>query len=90
MEEINKNLKMRNTIKLPKSQKDIIVKSLQVYQSVLRTLKDKTDDQEYTVFDITCLTGIFSDKLIDVKIELDEEVLSTFVHRHGVDFPQYN
>ena len=90
MEEINKNLKMRNTIKLPKSQKDIIVKSLQVYQSVLRTLKDKTDDQEYTVFDITCLTGIFSDKLIDVKIELDEEVLSTFAHRHGVDFPQYN
>ena len=81
---------MRNTIKLPKSQKDIIVKSLQVYQSVLRTLKDKTDDQEYTVFDITCLTGIFSDKLIDVKIELDEEVLSTFAHRHGVDFPQYN
>ena len=90
MEEINKNLKMRNTIKLPKSQKDLIVKSLQVYQSVLRTLKDKTDDQEYTVFDITCLTGIFSDKLIDVKIELDEEVLSTFAHRHGVDFPQYN
>ena len=80
---------MRNTIKLPKSQKDIIVKSLQVYQSVLRTLKDKTDDQEYTDFDITCLTGIFSDKLIDVKIELDEEVLSTFVHRHGVDFPHY-
>ena len=80
---------MRNTIKLPKSQKDIIVKSLQVYQSVLRTLKDKTDDQEYTDFDITCLTGIFSDKLIDVKIELDEEVLSTFAHRHGVDFPQY-
>ena len=80
---------MRNTIKLPKSQKDIIVKSLQVYQSVLRTLKDKTDDQEYTDFDITCLTGIFSDKLIDVKIELDEEVLSTFVHRHGVDFPYY-
>ena len=80
---------MRNTIKLPKSQKDIIVKSLQVYQSVLRTLKDKTDDQEYTDFDITCLTGIFSDKLIDVKIELDEEVLSTFAHRHGVDFPYY-
>ena len=80
---------MRNTIKLPKSQKDIIVKSLQVYQSVLRTLKDKTDDQEYTDFDITCLTGIFSDKLIDVKIELDEEVLSTFAHRHGVDFPHY-
>ena len=89
MKEINK-VTIRNTVKLPQSQKDIIVKSLQVYQSVLRTLKDKTDDQEYTVFDITCLTGIFSDKLIDVKIELDEEVLSTFVHRHGVDFPQYN
>ena len=90
MEEINKNLKMRNTIKLPKSQKDIIVKSLQVYQSVLRTLKDKTDDQEYTVFDITCLTGMFKDEVVDVRIELDQEILSTFALRHGVDFPQYN
>ena len=81
---------MRNTIKLPKSQKDIIVKSLQVYQSVLRTLKDKTDDQEYTVFDITCLTGMFKDEVVDVRIELDQEILSTFALRHGVDFPQYN
>tara|TARA_R110002153_G_scaffold125291_1_gene272262 strand:+ start:73 stop:330 length:258 start_codon:yes stop_codon:yes gene_type:complete len=80
---------MRNTIKLPKSQKDIIVKSLQVYQSVLRTLKDKTDDQEYTVFDITCLLGMFRDEVVDVKIELDEEILNTFSLRHGVDFPQY-
>ena len=81
---------MRNTIKLPQSQKDIIVKSLQVYQSVLRTLKDKTDDQEYTVFDITCLTGMFKDEVVDVRIELDQEILSTFALRHGVDFPQYN
>ena len=90
MEEINKNIKMRNTIKLPQSQKDIIVKSLQVYQSVLRTLKNKTDDQEYTDFDITCLTGMFKDEVVDVRIELDQEILSTFALRHGVDFPQYN
>jgi hypothetical protein len=80
---------MKNTIKLPQPQKDIIVKALQVYQTALRTLTDKTDDQEYTDFDITALTGMFKDEDVDVRIELDHEIYSSFVHRHGVDFPQY-
>ena len=36
---------MRNTIKLPQPQRDIIVKALRVYQTALRTLEDKTNDQ---------------------------------------------
>ena len=53
------------------------------------TLEDKTDDQEYTDFDITALTGMFKDEDVDVRIELDQEIHNSFVHRHGVDFPQY-
>ena len=84
-----KLIRMRNTVKLPQPQMDIIVKALQVYQTALRTLEDKTEDQEYTDFDITALTGMFKDSDVDVRIELDEEVHNSFVHRHGVDFPMY-
>jgi len=80
---------MRNTINLPQSQRDIIVKALKVYQTALRTLEDKTDYQEHTDFDITALTGMFKDSDVDLRIELDEEVHNSFVHRHGVDFPMY-
>ena len=81
---------MRSTVKLPQHQKDIIVKALQVYQTALRTLEDKTEEQEvYTDFDITTLTGMFKDSDVDVRIELDEDVHNLFVHRHGVDFPMY-
>ena len=88
---------MKNTIKLPQSQQDIIVKALQAYQATLRTL---TDDQllylydedydiEYTDFDITTLTKMFEDKDVDVRIELDQEVHDSFAIRNGVDFPEY-
>ena len=83
------NKEMRNTVKLPQTQKDIIVKALKVYQTALRTVEDMRVDQEYTDFDITTLTGIFKDSDVDVRIELDEEVHNSFVHRHGVDFPIY-
>ena len=91
---------MKNTIKLPHTQKDIIVKALQAYQATLRTLTDKTDDQslylydedydiEYTDFDITTLTKMFEDNDVDVRIELDQEVHDSFAIRNGVDFPEY-
>ena len=60
---------MRNTIKLPQPQRDIIVKALRVYQTALRTLEDKTDDQEYTDFDITALTGMFKGRAMDRKVK---------------------
>ncbi len=89
---------MKNTIKLPQSQKDIIVKALQTYQIALRTYLSHKVDQEkaerdlafaYTDFDITTLTGMFKDEDVDVRIELDQEIHDSFAHRHGVDFPQY-
>lgn len=85
---------MKNTIKLPQSQQDIIVKALKAYQATLRTLTDKTGNQlpyliEYIDFDITTLTKMFKDKDVDVRIELDQEIHDSFAHRHGVDFPQY-
>lgn len=85
---------MKNTVKLPQSQQDIIVKALKAYQATLRTLTDKTGNQlpyliEYIDFDVTTLTKMFKDKDIDVRIELDQEIHDSFAHRHGVDFPQY-
>lgn len=92
---------MKNTIKLPQSQQDIIVKALQAYQVVnkfieeggkgtaLRMLTGRTDGQHYTDFDITTLTKMFEDKDVDVRIELDQEIHDSFAHRHGVDFPEY-
>ena len=68
------NKEMRNTVKLPQTQKDIIVKALKVYQTALRTVEDMRVDQEYTDFDITTLTGIFKDSDVDVRIELDEDI----------------
>jgi len=85
---------MKNTVKLPQSQQDIIVKALKAYQATLRTLTDKTGNQlpyliEYIDFDVTTLTKMFKDKDVDVRIELDQEIHDSFAHRHGVDFPQY-
>ena len=80
---------MKNTIKLPHTQKDIIVKALKTYQTALRTLTDMTDDQHYTDFDITTLIVVFKDEDVDLRIELDQEIHDSFAHRHGVDFPQY-
>jgi len=88
---------MKNTIKLPQSQQDIIVKALQAYQATLRTLTDdqllylydEDYDVEYTDFDITTLTKMFEDKDVDVRIELDQEVHDSFAIRNGVDFPEY-
>jgi len=97
IESNNKLLIMKNTIKLPQSQQDIIVKALQAYQATLRTLTDdqllylydEDYDVEYTDFDITTLTKMFEDKDVDVRIELDQEVHDSFAIRNGVDFPEY-
>jgi len=80
---------MKNTIKLPQSQRDIIVKALKTYQTDIRTVAYKTDDQHHTNFDITTLIVVFKDEDVDLRIELDQEIHDSFAHRHGVDFPQY-
>jgi len=87
IESNNKLLIMKNTIKLPQSQQDIIVKALQAYQFAESQVLNH--DQHYTWFDITALIGMFKDKDVDVRIELDQEIHDSFAHRHGVDFPEY-
>lgn len=83
---------MKNTVKLPQAQQDIIVAALRHYQDGLRNFIDENSDQHliYTDFDITALTGIFKDSDVVIRVELDKKVHDKFVHRHGVDFPIYN
>ena len=80
---------MKHTVKLPQSQQDIIVKALKVYQTSLKTLEGEIPDNiPCTIFDTYCLTGIFKDADIELRVELDEETLEGFI-KHGVDFPNY-
>lgn len=78
---------MENTIKLPRAQKDIVVKALQQYQVSHRTSTYPTDDDQYVDFDLTTLIGIFNDS--EIKIEYDNSTYNKFGMRHGVDFPKY-
>ena len=87
---------MKQSIKIPRSQKDIIVHALNHYQSALEQMVDSNtvnaDDDylRYQHFDCRQLIGIMADEEIDVIVELEDEVKETFVHRgHGVDFPEY-
>jgi len=80
---------MENTIKLPRAQKDIVVKALQQYQVNHRTSTYPTDDDQYVDFDLTTLIGIFKDSEIKIKIEYDNSTYNKFGTRHNVDFPKY-
>ena len=87
---------MKQSIKMPKGQKDVIVHALNHYQSMLEqmvesNIVDANDDHlRYQHFDCRQLIGIMSDEEIEVIVELEEEVKETFAHRgHGVDFPEY-
>ena len=87
---------MKQSIKIPREQKDIIIHALNHYQSALEQMVDSNtvnaDDDylRYQHFDCRQLIGIMTDEEIDVMVELEDEVKETFVHRgHGVDFPEY-
>ena len=83
---------MKVTVNLPREQKDIIAAALKVYQEAIRKISVGADDNEhlsYTDFDIIGLLGIFTDKGVDVRVEMTEDVHGKFVHNHGVDFPEY-
>ena len=83
---------MKVTVNLPREQKDIIVAALKVYQEAIRKISVGADDNEhlnYTDFDIIGLLGIFTDRGVDVRVEMTEDVHGKFVQNHGVDFPEY-
>ena len=49
------------------------------------------DDINGKHFDLQGLIGMFKDKEIEIRIEMDEKVHNSFIHRgHNVDFPIYD
>lgn len=83
---------MRYTIKLPQDQQDIVVDALKIYKETIDSLCPTYDDNiNYKHFDLQGLIGMFKDKEIEIRIEMNEEVHNSFVHRgHNVDFPIYD
>ena len=83
---------MRYTIKLPQDQQDIVVDALKTYQKAIESLCPIDDDNiNDKHFDLQGLIGMFKDKEIEIRIEMDEKVHNSFVHRgHNVDFPIYD
>tara|TARA_R110002124_G_scaffold142948_3_gene307733 strand:+ start:452 stop:700 length:249 start_codon:yes stop_codon:yes gene_type:complete len=82
---------MRYTIKLPQDQQDIVVDALRIYKETIESLCPANDDGiNDKHFDLQGLIGIFSDKDIEVRIEMGERVHNSFIGRgHNVDFPIY-
>ena len=83
---------MRYTIKLPQDQQDIVIDALKTYQKAIESLCP-TDDATISnkQYDLCGLIGIFKDKEIDIRIEMDEEIHNSFIQRgHNVDFPIYD
>jgi len=83
---------MKYTIKLPQDQQDIVVDALETYQKAIESLcPTENETISNTQFDLYSLIGMFKDKEIEIRIEMDEEIHNSFVHRgHNVDFPIYD
>jgi hypothetical protein len=83
---------MRYTIKLPQDQQDIVVDALKIYKETIESLCPTNDDDiNGKHFDLQGLIGMFKDKEIEIRIEMNEEIHKRFIHRgHNVDFPIYD
>lgn len=83
---------MKYTIKLPQHQQDIVVDALRIYKETIESLCPTNDDDiNGKHFDLQGLIGIFKDKEIEIRIEINEEIHKRFIHRgHNVDFPIYD
>lgn len=79
-------------ITLPQEQQDIVVEALKNYKKVVRSIIDSGDDSQEMIwkdFDLIQLTGIFTDKDIQVDLKMDQDTHDSFCSNHGVDFPIY-
>tara|TARA_R100001460_G_scaffold102948_1_gene147879 strand:+ start:464 stop:715 length:252 start_codon:yes stop_codon:yes gene_type:complete len=83
---------MKYTIKLPQDQQDIVVDALRIYKETIESLCPINDDNiNCKHFDLQGLIGMFKDKEVEIRIEMDEKIHNSFVHRgHNVDFPIYD
>ena len=82
---------MRYTIKLPQDQQDIAVDALRIYKETIESLcPTKEDAINGKHFDLQGLIGIFEDKEIEIRVEMNDRVHNSFIGRgHNVDFPIY-
>lgn len=75
-------------LKIPMTQRDIIIKALAFYRECYRKFNEvPTDKEDYEIFDIHTLIALMSYDL-DVRIKGDD--VDVFTARHGVDLPDYN
>lgn len=77
--------------KIPQSQKDILIESLNIMESVLKSLKSENIDEEnlnYKLFDILTLKAMLNKTELVVNLPFD--VYEDFTFINGVDFPNYH
>lgn len=71
---------------IPKEQKAIIVKALQMLDKALSGFDKECNVVEYERFDIKSLLAFLD---YDVSVTLSKERMKKFCFIHGVDFPEY-
>ena len=72
---------------LPETQKQILVESLNLMQSALKTLNTEDEGLNYKLFDIETLKALLNKT--EIVIKLPFEVYENFTQINGVDFPDY-
>jgi hypothetical protein len=75
-------------LKLPKGQRDIIIKALQFYGECYNRFNQvPTDTEAYEMFDIRTLVGLMH---YYVEVSMDSNDADNFTANHGIDLPNYN
>jgi hypothetical protein len=75
-------------LKLPKGQRDIIIKALRFYGECYNRFNQvPTDKEYYEMFDIRTLVGLMH---YDVDVRIKGDDVDGFTAIHGIDLPNYN
>lgn len=77
--------------KIPQGQKDILIESLNIMESVLKALQSDDKDDEnlnYKIFDVLTLKAMLNKTELVVNLPFD--VYEEFTFINGVDFPNYD
>ena len=77
--------------KIPQGQKDILIESLNIMESVLKALQSDDKDDEnlnYKIFDVLTLKAMLNKTELVVNLPFD--VYEEFTFINGVDFPNYH
>ena len=79
---------MKITQELPKDQKEILVKAVNLYLAVIEVTPDYEGDnsRDYLKFDLITLKGMLSGNVV---CEFTPDQVDEFTQNNGVDFPEY-